>query len=481
MCLDEYNLALSLERQGNFSEAEVAYRKVLLLNPMFADAHIGLSRLLMKVFQYDEALRHSKCAISSNPENVDALVSCGLAQEGMGLVDEAIISYKSASNINPNIFEINLNLAISLSSAGKFEEAISYLKIARQLNEKSGIVLRMLVALEKPELIKSYLSEICSLLNSSDITIENRIELNFAAAKAYERIGDLKNSFLFLSDGNDQKWKFLNILDRDILNREIQIKKGEKFLCRVDFNYKATLQVPIFIVGMPRSGTTLLEQMLSQHSMVAGCGELPYVNLYGHDLIFGNEKPTKGKLEKFRNSYLKELNKIAPNSKYVIDKAPGNYRALSLIIKAFPEAKIFHIYRNPKAVVWSLYKNIFAEDKLAFSYNLNALISHYRFYRSQMNRLVKEFKDEIYHVSYEDLVCNSETIIRDVVRKVGIEWEPLILKPELNTRSVKTASNIQIRKPIYSGSSEEWLKWEVFLKDSFKQLDDLLYPDFKNT
>ena len=231
--------------------------------------------------------------------------------------------------------------------------------------------------------------------------------------------------------------------------------------------------IPIFIVGMPRSGTTLVEQIISSHSKVTGAGELNFVNQFGRAIATGISEANNESLLDFCHNYLNKLQNVSEGNLIVTDKMPHNFLYIGLIAKAFPEAKIIHVKRNPAAVCWANYKKHFVSKDLGYSYALNDVISYHKLYQNLMDFWKKTLSNRIYNLDYELLTVNQDSETRQLIDYLGLNWDEKCLSPENNTRRVKTASNLQIRKKVYRGSSEEWKKYQPFLNGAF---DGLLSP-----
>ena len=227
---------------------------------------------------------------------------------------------------------------------------------------------------------------------------------------------------------------------------------------------------PIFILGMLRSGTSLIEQIVSSHSEVTGAGELNHVSKFGRKLAVDPISVSTANVSKFRDKYLAELSKVSNGKHFVTDKMPPNFRFIPLICAAFPEAKIIHVKRNAAATCWSNYKHYFASDSLRYCYDLKDVISYYDLYSDLMKFWQSQYGDRIYHLSYESLTTKQENETRKLIKYLGLNWQPSCLSPHKNKRSVRTASQQQVRQKVYKGSSEAWRKYEPYLNGALDGL-----------
>ncbi len=221
---------------------------------------------------------------------------------------------------------------------------------------------------------------------------------------------------------------------------------------------------------MPRSGTTLIEQIISSHSDVTGAGELKYVSQYGANLALGSKAINTASLSEFRKKYLSELSKVSNGKRFATDKMPQNFRFIPLICAAFPEAKIIHVQRNAAATCWSNYKQYFSSKGLGYSYDLQDVVSYYRLYSDLMDLWQSEYGDRIYNLDYEKLTTNQKTETKRLIEYLELNWEKKCLLPHTNKRSVRTSSQQQVRQKVYQGSSEVWQKYEPLLDGAFDSL-----------
>ena len=175
----------------------------------------------------------------------------------------------------------------------------------------------------------------------------------------------------------------------------------------------------------------------------------------------------------FRHNYLNKLQNVANGNLIVIDKMPQNFLYIGLLAATFPEAKIIHVKRNPAAVCWSNYKQYFEAKSIGYCYAIDDVINYHKLYENLMDFWTSTLSHEIYKLDYELLIVNQDSETRRLIEYLGLDWDEKCLSPQNNTRRVATASNLQIRKKVYRGSSDQWKKYKPFLKGSF---DDLLSP-----
>jgi hypothetical protein len=221
---------------------------------------------------------------------------------------------------------------------------------------------------------------------------------------------------------------------------------------------------------MPRSGTTLVEQIISSHSEVIAAGELTHVANLGRSIATGDVQVTPELIKDFRDKYLKEIRKINKGAALVVDKGPQNFLYLGLIHAAFPEAKLVHVQRNAAAVCWANFKHYFPSDGFGYCYSLDDMASYYGLYKDLMGYWEAVLPNTTFEVDYELLTVSQESQTYELIRDLGLGWEESCLRPEENERPVATASNMQIREKVYSGSSMKWQNFAPYIGDAFATL-----------
>ena len=327
-------------------------------------------------------------------------------------------------------------------------------------------------------MLKNYLPEDEDIsrmqsLYDTNLNEKEHIQICFALAKVFKDLGQIKKSFDFLKEGNACQKRFLNYKISQDQKLFLRIKQSARHIQEraLKLSKKDSSPTPIFILGMPRSGTSLIEQIISSHTQVMGAGELWDINFHGASLSIGDKKCGEKAIKKFRNIYLKKISKISEGVSYVTDKMPQNFLHIALICSAFPEAKIVHTRRQPAATCWSNFKEYFPNG-INYSFNLDDIVHYYSLYEDLMMFWNQYYKERIYHLDYELLTHNQNSATRDLISYLGLNWEDRCLYPERNNRSVRTASQQQVRSKVYRGSSDEWKKYKPFLEGKFDRLKD---------
>jgi hypothetical protein len=310
---------------------------------------------------------------------------------------------------------------------------------------------------------------------NEDISEEQRCHINFGLAKACEDLGNFEQAYTHYGEGNVLRKKLLNYdINQDVeLFRKIKSNYSQIVQKSLEPDKLTKNLMPIFIVGLPRSGTTLVEQIISSHSKVTGAGELNFAAQFGSSIGRGLSDSNTDSLINFRERYLFKLQSVSNGNLIVTDKMPQNFRYIGLLAAAFPEAKIVHVKRNPAAVCWANYKKYFVSKSIGYCYAIDDVISYHKLYENLMGFWTNTLSKRIYNLDYEQLTVNQESETRQLIEYLGLDWDENCLSPQNNTRSVATASNVQVRKNVYRGSSEQWKKYQPFLNGAF---DGLLLP-----
>jgi len=504
------NLGNTFNLLGQNDEALNSYKQVLSINPDSADAHNNIGIIYQEISQVEEAINYYKKVIAINPEHAEANNNLGACHYGLEQFEAAVKNYRKAIAINPDYDEAHFNLGTSLNKLGQSDEALNSFKQTLIINpdfadayNSIGMILRELgqtdeafssfvhaVALDPGNteyhlnlaLMKNYIKgdtqliQMQSLLYANNLSKSERIKLCFALAKAYTDLGDKDELFKVLNEGNQLRKEELNYsvekdLDNHSLLRKIFISNIEN-----SSSYDPLAISPIFIVGMPRSGTTLVEQIISSHHKVYGAGELSALgSLVGpimNDYVAHNNSPSLKKILSIRQGYSKNLSNLNASESIITDKMTQNFRYIGFILKAFPEAKIINLKRDSRAVCWSIYKSYFPAAGLGFAFNMEDLARYCNSYNELMTFWHELFPNKIYDICYEDLTTNQEEETRKLLEYCELDWDDNCLNFHKNKRAVKTTSSLQVREKIYQGSSDAWKKYET----QIQPIIDVLKP-----
>jgi len=307
----------------------------------------------------------------------------------------------------------------------------------------------------------------------------------FTLANACERAGDYARHFELLLAGNHLRRQEINY--NFAAEQAVCAKIKTLFPEKTDGVQQSAHAgdssiIPIFIVGMPRSGTSLAEQIIASHSQVYGAGELTRLRQVIKPMIKAavemgrpdNDSILRKNIEhKIHADYLGYLEGLHRSEKFITDKMPSNFAFLGFILSTIPSAKIIHLKRSPMAVCWSIFKHNFSGGGNGYSYELDEIAEYYRLYHDLMEFWQTRFPGMIYHLDYEELTENQESETRKLLDYCGLDWEQSCLDFHATERDVKTASLVQVRKKMYRGSSSAWLSYEQQLQPLISKLDSI--------
>jgi tetratricopeptide (TPR) repeat protein len=473
-----FNLGVTLNELGQVDAAVSSYKKVILINNAYYKAHNNLGLILFGYGKLNTAIDHFEWAISFKFDFAEAHNNLGSALLELGKINAAIESYKKAVEFRPNYAQAHNNQAISHQRLGQNEAAVNSLEKALSHWPDYAAAHHNLSGLKKYVKGDTQITKMQLLLSNKNLSQSDQKFLCFALAKAYEDIEKHDELFKVLHKGNELRGLEIDYsIDKYQNNYSIFKKLFSPLSPIIDkpLHYKKELIRPIFIVGMPRSGTTLVEQIIASHHEVYGAGELDtltkLINKNLADLLIPKKQ---GLVEKdflpIRQKYLESLSRLNVTESIITDKWPLNFQYIGFILRAFPEAKIIHLKRDPVATCWSIYKHYFSEMGNGWAYNLTDLVEFYRLYSELMNFWHEFFPNKIYDINYEDLTSSQEKETKKLLAFCELEWDENCLNFHTNTRDVKTASASQVRKKMYQGSSENWKKYEHFIQPLVKGL-----------
>lgn len=469
------NLSDVYRQKGELDTAKEWVDLALAIQPDNPIALHNRGRLFIVNGQLDQALTDLKRAVVLVPMEADAWCSLADAYSEMQDSDAAIEHYKRALEFNALLRRAYSNLSQELISQGKLEEAKDELwQIAKKSNWDIEPYYHY-VLLSKGGVSDEDRERIEEICKRSAVEPSKEISARFSLYEIYKRRGVYDKAFVNVEYGNSL---------RDDLSR-YEIEKDKKYFKKIKrgFNDKK-LEVltsaedssesfsPTFILGMPRSGTSLVEQILSRHTNVDAAGELQLLRSVIHSLKLPGKRAKRADLVKLRELYLKGLKGFGGNKRYITDKMPHNFINVGYILTSMPHAKVVHTVRDARATCWSNFEqNFTANTGLGYSNSLSGVTEFYAMYREMMEFWHEKFPGQIYDLNYEALTKNQEEETRKLLKFLDLDWEDACLSFEKSDRAVKTASYLQVKEKMYTGSSEKWRNYEPYLGDFVKSLE----------
>ncbi|MDR3439750.1 tetratricopeptide repeat protein [Telmatospirillum sp.] len=495
------NLGNALEAETRFDEAIVRYRKTLDLDPTCATAYYGLGNCLSALKRHGRAIDYYIAAITLQPDFADAYNNLGIALQALGRFSEAIgpyrksiilepefakpwnnlgsdlqaldrndaatACYRRAIALLPDYADAYCNMGIALEEIGNIDETCVAFERAVDLAPRRGYFYRTLADTGRIETTSPHLRHMEDLMREGASLPENeRMELHFALAKVYGDTTEHARSFYHLLAGNRLKRQSIDYDEARtlaLLDRIRSVFTADLLAAGSDLG--ASSGLPVFIVGMPRSGTTLVEQILASHPQVFGAGELTDLR----DLV-KKQEPVDGiaafpeiaavlspeRLRRLGNAYVDGLQARAPSATRIVDKMLDNFKRIGLIHLILPQARIIHVRRDPVDTCLACFSKLFAGHQ-SYAYDLAELGRYYRAY----DRLMEHWRltlpaGVMLEVHYEDVVADMENQTARILAHCGLPWDDRCLSFHLTRRLVRTASATQVRRPLYSSSVGRW-------------------------
>ena len=489
------NLGITLKCRGKFEEAEAAHRKAIALDPDSPDLYGNLADVLHCLGRLNDAEQVLRHAISLQPKIADAFAKLGHALRDQGRIVEAEAACRDALGLDPNHAGAYVSLGNALADQGRLRDAETACRRAIALkpsfgeaHNNLGAILKQLgrmkearqvtehaLSLPPPDALRylnlselrrftagdPYLAKMEEFARSfASLPVKQQIELHFALAKAYDDVGRHGVAFEHLRIGNALKRQQIPYDEAATaaLFERIRAVFTPDLIRRLR-NTGEPSPVPVFIVGMPRSGTTLIEQIIASHSQVFGAGELSNFCEAATDGLLAADCPlpypdglltaSSERLHQLGARYLSEIASLAPTAMRIVNKMPSNFFFVGLIHLALPNARIIHAVRDPLDTCMSCFSKLFANGQY-FTYDLTELGRYYRHYDVLMQHWRSVLPPgRILDVRYEDLVADFEPQARRIVEHCGLQWDSRCLDFHDNERPVRTASATQVRQPIY--------------------------------
>lgn len=456
-------------------DAEFLLQKCLEFKPDYLRARLDYVAVLHRRQKFSEALIQSKILLDSDPNNIGFEISFGNCLQATSDFDGAIQTYKNVITKYPTNPSVHLALGHALKTVGNTAEAIEAYKAANEVQADYGDAYWSLANLKTYEFNEREIENM--LMHEQSLTTNelDRVQLRFALGKAYEDRCEYADSFKFYQLGNQLKNNGLSY-DAELIKAGLAFQKealdASFFTQRQSFGHGDAS--PIFIVGLPRAGSTLLEQILASHSQVDGTMELANVISMAHRFNGRqtvNDAPQYPSVladlpdQGFKNlgqQYIQDTQNHRQGGAYFIDKMPNNFRHIAMIHLMLPNAKIIDARREPMACCFSGYKQLFAEGQ-EFSYSMHDIGEYYCEYVDIMKHWDEVLPGRILRVQHEDLLDDLEGQVGRILGYCGLPFEQSCVDFHENKRAVRTPSSEQVRQPIYTSAMDQWRHYEEYL------------------
>lgn len=480
------NYGVALKEAGRYEEAVRELHRAMSLDPRYVSAHNNLGDTLNTMGRSGEAIEHLHRAIELDDRCFEAHNNLGLALNNLERQGEAVAYLRRSLEINPAYLPAHINLGNALVGTGDVEAGTAHFLRARELKPDFVEAFYSLASTSKYAFDEADIDRMRSLQESGNLSVEQRTLINFALAQALEKCGDYDEAFERAAEANELKNVYYR--QRGLAfdpARHRRLVDGIIATCDEDFfqgraGWGDPSDLPVFIVGMPRSGTSLVEQILATHGRVHGAGELNDIEAAARNLpsALGAGSPYPAGLAgvgnedaaAFAEKHLDRLRERGGDAARVIDKMTVNFLHLGLVAMLFPGARIIHTRREPRDICVSCFFHNFAQAGLSFAFDLE----HIGIFYAQYERIMAYWRNvlplQVMDVRYEALVDDQEGVSRNMVDFLGLEWDPACLAFHRNPRRVKTASTLQVRRPIYKTSVARHERFAAHLEPFTAQL-----------
>ncbi len=459
---------------ANLDRAETAFRNAIALNENKAESYVGLSQVLFEKNHPKLALVEAEKALRLDPESALAHHQFAIVQANLGDIDTGFASYRKALELKPDQTASQIALGHLMMEQGDFQGAKATFEEAAKTSKdplSAQIALARLEKMSEDNPVFHALEAAKS--DAPKMPPAKAVAFHYAIGKAYEDVKRFNDAFSHFDHGAKVK---RGLVDYDPAKNELATDNiittfDAKMIAKLRKHAISSDQA-FFVVGMPRSGTTLTESILNAHPHVFGAGELSDLQrLFGaqaegnrQDMATNVAQMTGAELTQNMQSYVENLDKHAPGTPHIVDKMPANFQMIGLIHALMPNAKIVHIARNPFDTCLSCFTRVFERSQL-HSYDQVELGRFFNNYVRLMDHWKAVLPDDAFHtVHYENLVDDIDTQARRIIAHCGLEWDDGCLEFYKGKRRVRTASVQQVRQPLYASSKAKWKKYEKQLQ-----------------
>lgn len=482
-----YNIyGLALQEKRLVDESKEQFKIAIELNPNNFEALNNYAISLSNTSELDLAEEVYLKALKIKPNYINAIFNLGKLNFKKKKYNEAIKLYLKALEIPTITFTekifIQQNLSITYSTLGKFIEAKLYSKKTLEIDKNNLQAIKVLSELTDHKKDKSILKKMEDILRDPNLTISGKVLLFFELGRVYDELKNYKYAYNYFDKANKIKKKLTKSPLSNIQEIKNNVIKSFKNLKFSEFKKISEKQKAIFIIGLPRSGTTLIEQIISSHKEVLATGESTLLRAEIYKLFYKIENKTHKNREFDFNLFLKEkslndnilqkkyfesLKKKNLTSNIYTDKSLENFLFIGFIKIFFPKSKIIITRRDKKDVYLSIFKNNFLNPYMNWSYDKKDILEYYNIYSEMISFWEDLISDDLYTVEYEDLLENPESEIRELIKFCDLSWDPMCLQHENNISGIETASVMQARKPIYKTSKKSFNNYSKYFSDIF--------------
>ena len=458
-------LSIAYQKSGKIEKSIDVMKEALDLNPNHPNFLNNIGTCFYMLHKYSEAEKYFKKGLEIDNKHLHILNNLGNLKRETYTIEESIEYYKKVLNIQNDAVPTLFNLVGIYRITNQKENSKQYCKKILELNKKLTDADRQYSLVHNYVENDPHLIEMLKKVNDEDLNNLEKIHLYYGLHKAYEDIKNYKSAFKYLKIGNDllkKETKYNSNQDETRIKNFINFYKKNKKI-KTTGDHRGL----IFIVGMPRSGSSLIEQILASHKKVFGGGELPYMQEIANKMI-NEEKINTSQMNDYKNQYLALIDELNNSSPIFTDKELLNFINIGLILKLFPNAKIINCTRDPVDNCWSIYKNFFP-IKTKFVNDFKDIAQFYRLYLNTMKFWQKEFPKNIFNLNYETLIENPKDQIEKILNFCDLEWDENVMSHHKSSRIIRTLSFDQANKPISKKVSNTIKNYKSMIGDLIRE------------
>jgi tetratricopeptide (TPR) repeat protein len=465
-----------------YDDSEFLLESCLMFDKDNFDVALDYIDVLIKRQKYAKALEEAEKLYTKDKDNLRFMIAYAVTLQQTNKQEEALELYNKILNIDKKNPEILVSKGHLQKTFGDLKGSIDSYKNSYKIDQYYGDAYWSLANLKTYQFNDEEIMQLEKMTQDEFINDNEKIYMSFALGKAFEDRGEYDKSFTNYQNGNSLKKEFtkfdLKLFDEECKNQK-EVCTSDLFDSKADWGLET--KEPIFVLGLPRVGSTLIEQILASHSMVEATHELPNILALSHKLNLRKvqEKTSRypeillslsaPQLKMIGEQYIKDAEIFRTNKPFFIDKMPNNFRHIGLIKLILPNAKIIDIRRNSMSACFSCYKQLFAEGQ-EFTYDFGDLAGYYNNYVELMEHWNQVLPNQILSIKYEDLVNDFENSVNKILNYCNLDFEDECLSFYKNKRSVRTPSSEQVRQPIYKKGLDYWKNYDVYLGDLKRDL-----------
>lgn len=470
-----FNLGLCLKQSGEITAAIEYYERAVRIRPDYTEAHNNLGIAYYTKGRVQDAAASYDRAISLKTDYAEAYNNRGVARCFLGLFSDSARDFERALDLKPDYANAHNNYGNLLKDQGRWDEAAQYYEAAIEINPEYAEAHRNLGTITPCSPGDPRIAQMDRLLSDASLGESDRIQLGFAMARASEDLGNYDESFEYLKTANALRKAEADYDIADDRQLFSGLTQGFEFLPVRELSIEEASPVtPVFIVGMPCAGLSLVERTLAAHSRVYGAGKLSSLVAGLTDVSWDILRPGAShefleEIRKLREGYLGALTALNVPETIITDKMPLNFRWIGFILAAFPGARIIHVTRPAMATCWSIYKHYFLRPGNEFAYDLEDLAAYYGLYRDLMRFWHRTFPGKIHEIEHDRLAVDTEPLAKQLLAYCGLPWEPECLAPRNTGQGMGT---VQVWDPGRRDSPDAWKKYTSHLAPLMAALPD---------